>query len=63
MSLSLIASLERSGYYRLEAYSEFINSHTDHEQCEPLAFKLFCSVRPIQDVQTWDKDTRFGSAA
>lgn len=47
---SLSASSEQSGYYRLKAYSEFIKSHTDYEQCELLAFKLFCSVRPIQEV-------------
>lgn len=44
---SLFASLEQSGYYRLEAYSEFIKSHTDYEQCEPLAFKfLFSEADP-----------------
>ena len=50
MSPSFSAALEQSGYYILEAYREFIKSHTDYEQCELLAFMLFCSVKLNQDV-------------
>lgn len=46
----LSAFLEQSGYYRLEAHREFIKSHTDYEQCESLAFRLFWSLMQNQDV-------------
>lgn len=44
-----------AGYYRLEAYSEFIKSHTDYELCEPPASQLFCSARLNRDTFTLEQ--------
>lgn len=41
----LLAFLGHSGYCRLEAYREFIKSHTDREQCDFRAV-LFRNTQP-----------------